>query len=75
MITYSSIVPRRRAFELIARRAGMPTEAFARRFLFEPIGITDLRWRTDPQGISIGGYDAERCTGFAFGNERWMSSA
>ncbi|MEJ8836814.1 serine hydrolase domain-containing protein [Ramlibacter sp. AN1133] len=40
----------------LARRTGMPTEAYARKVLFEPLGITDLRWRKDPQGVAIGGY-------------------
>lgn len=41
---------------LLARSTGMSTQAYARQRLFEPLGITDWRWRTDPQGVAIGGY-------------------
>ena len=30
--------------------------AFARENLFEPLGITDISWEKDPQGIPIGGW-------------------
>ena len=40
----------------LMRRTGIPTDDYARRFLFEPLGITDFRWRKDPQGAAIGGF-------------------
>jgi CubicO group peptidase (beta-lactamase class C family) len=40
----------------LARRTGITAEAYARKHLFEPLGIADVRWRRDPQGTSIGGY-------------------
>lgn len=39
---------------LITRRTGMTEEDFARRDLFMPLGITDLQWPHDPQGLSQG---------------------
>lgn len=41
---------------LIARRAGMSTQDFARRHLFDPLGIGAVTWRADPQGVAIGGW-------------------
>lgn len=41
---------------LLARSTGMSTQAYAERHLFRPIGITDWRWRADPQGVAIGGF-------------------
>ena len=35
----------------------MTEEAFAREHLFEPLGITDLLWETDPQGYTRGWAD------------------
>jgi hypothetical protein len=35
----------------------MTEEAFAREHLFEPLGITDLWWQTDPQGYTRGWAD------------------
>lgn len=40
----------------LARKAGMPVEAYAERHLFAPLGITQWRWRKDPQGVPNGGY-------------------
>jgi CubicO group peptidase (beta-lactamase class C family) len=40
----------------LLRRTGVPADAYARKHLFEPLGITDSRWRQDPQGAAIGGY-------------------
>jgi CubicO group peptidase (beta-lactamase class C family) len=34
---------------------GMTTEQYAREKLFKPIGITDIEWPSDEQGISLGG--------------------
>ena len=41
---------------ILAKKTGTDTLAYARRTLFEPLGIADARWRADPQGIRIGGY-------------------
>jgi CubicO group peptidase (beta-lactamase class C family) len=41
---------------IVARQAGVDTLAYARQKLFGPLGITDVAWRRDPQGIPIGGY-------------------
>lgn len=40
----------------LTRRTGQPTEAYAAQHLFGPLGITDYRWRRDPQGVAIGGW-------------------
>ena len=39
---------------IVQKATGMRTLAFARQNLFAPIGITDVRWETDPQGIDVG---------------------
>lgn len=39
---------------IITRTAGIDTLSFARRHLFEPLGIEDVRWAKSPQGIYIG---------------------
>jgi len=44
---------------LITRGTGLAAEEFAREALFAPIGIADLRWPRDPQGISHGGGDLQ----------------
>jgi CubicO group peptidase (beta-lactamase class C family) len=36
--------------EILTRVTGMPWEAFARKELFEPLGITDWEWVADPRG-------------------------
>lgn len=41
---------------VLARRTGMSTDAYARKVLFEPLGIRDTRWLKDPQGVAIGGF-------------------
>lgn len=41
---------------LIARTTGMPTQKYADEKLFKPLGITDWRWREDPQGVATGGW-------------------
>ncbi|MBI3367154.1 MAG: serine hydrolase [Burkholderiales bacterium] len=41
---------------LLARKTGTDTLDYARQKLFAPLGIADVLWRRDPQGIPIGGY-------------------
>ena len=39
---------------ILEKATGMPALDFARRYLFEPLGITDVMWLTDPQGHNRG---------------------
>ena len=41
---------------VLSRRTGADTLSFARQELFAPLGISDVNWRRDPQGIPIGGF-------------------
>lgn len=41
---------------IVQGRTGMSTRDFAAKALFQPLGITDVRWDTDAQGIPIGGW-------------------
>jgi CubicO group peptidase (beta-lactamase class C family) len=41
---------------ILAKKTGGNALDYARRKLFTPLGITDVAWRHDPQGITIGGY-------------------
>jgi CubicO group peptidase (beta-lactamase class C family) len=41
---------------ILAKKTGRDTVDYAKQKLFAPLGITDVAWRNDPQGISIGGY-------------------
>jgi CubicO group peptidase (beta-lactamase class C family) len=41
---------------ILAKKTGASTLDYARQRLFTPLGITDVAWRNDPQGITIGGY-------------------
>jgi CubicO group peptidase (beta-lactamase class C family) len=41
---------------IITKLAGMSALEYAKAKLFSPLEITDVYWRHDPQGISIGGY-------------------
>jgi CubicO group peptidase (beta-lactamase class C family) len=41
---------------IVGRQTGSDALEYARRKLFAPLGITDVAWRRDPQGIPIGGY-------------------
>ena len=41
---------------ILSRQTGVDTLSFARKELFAPLGIADVSWRRDPQGIPIGGY-------------------
>jgi CubicO group peptidase (beta-lactamase class C family) len=42
---------------ILTRTTGRSTLAFAQEYLFEPLGITDVHWPRDPQGIYFGGQD------------------
>lgn len=42
--------------DIVQQVTGMNTADFAQATLFEPLGITDVRWDTDSGGISIGGW-------------------
>ena len=44
---------------LVGRSTGMATEEFAHRALFGPLGISDVRWPRDPQGINQGAGDLQ----------------
>ena len=46
---------------ILEKATGMPALDFARRYLFEPLGITDVMWLTDPQG-TIADRRASTCT-------------
>ncbi len=39
---------------IIAKTTGMDTFSFARKYLFDPLGIKDIQWEQSPQGIHIG---------------------
>jgi CubicO group peptidase (beta-lactamase class C family) len=41
---------------IVAKQTGADTLAYARQKLFAPLGIADVAWRRDPQGVPIGGY-------------------
>jgi CubicO group peptidase (beta-lactamase class C family) len=41
---------------VLQKAAGMTALDYARENLFGPLGITDLRWESDPSGTSIGGW-------------------
>ncbi|WP_280150604.1 serine hydrolase [Piscinibacter sp. XHJ-5] len=41
---------------LVGRVAGRSARGYAEEALFKPLGIRDLAWRQDPQGVSTGGY-------------------
>jgi CubicO group peptidase (beta-lactamase class C family) len=41
---------------IVAKKTGGSTLAYAQRRLFQPLGIGDVRWRKDPQGIETGGF-------------------
>jgi CubicO group peptidase (beta-lactamase class C family) len=42
---------------ILTKTTGLSTLGFARKYLFEPLGITEVRWPLDPQGIYYGGQD------------------
>lgn len=39
---------------IITETTGMSALEFAKKYLFGPLGITDVIWPTNPQGINIG---------------------
>ena len=41
---------------ILTKLTGMSALEYAKTELFGPLGIDDVHWRHDPQGISIGGY-------------------
>ncbi|HEX2906950.1 MAG TPA: serine hydrolase, partial [Phototrophicaceae bacterium] len=41
---------------IVERAAGTPTLEFARQNFFEPLGITQYSWDTDPQGTAVGAW-------------------
>ena len=41
---------------IVAKQSGVDTLAYAKQKLFAPLGIADVTWRRDPQGVPIGGY-------------------
>lgn len=41
---------------IIQKKTGMNLRAFAQNVLFGPLGISDVDWDTDPQGIPVGGW-------------------
>lgn len=44
---------------IITKATGESESSFAERYLFEPLGITSVRWPEDPQGNSTGGFGIE----------------
>ena len=41
---------------IIQETSGISTLDFARKYLFDPLGISDVEWETDPSGIPVGGW-------------------
>lgn len=41
---------------ILQKTTGLNASAFAEKHLFTPLGITDYRWNSDAQGITIGGF-------------------
>ena len=41
---------------ILAKKTGLDTLEYARRTLFAPLGIADVTWRADPQGVRSGGF-------------------
>jgi CubicO group peptidase (beta-lactamase class C family) len=39
---------------IIQKTSGLSLEAYAQKNLFDPLGITDFSWQSDPQGITTG---------------------
>jgi len=41
---------------ILTKLTGQSALDYARKRLFDPLGISDVFWRSDPHGVSIGGY-------------------
>ncbi|WP_439033676.1 serine hydrolase [Bacillus paranthracis] len=41
---------------IIQKATGMPTEQFAKKYVFDLLEITEYEWQQDPQGIHVGGF-------------------
>jgi CubicO group peptidase (beta-lactamase class C family) len=41
---------------ILTKLTGQSALDYARKRLFEPLGVSDVFWRSDPSGVSIGGY-------------------
>ena len=41
---------------IIQQQSGMSTLDFAQKHLFEPLGITDVKWERDPARVPTGGW-------------------
>lgn len=41
---------------ILQKKTGMATVQFAKKYLFDPLEITESSWGTDPSGCAIGGY-------------------
>src|SRR5690606_20827466 len=41
---------------ILQQATGMNPRDFAERYLFKPLGISNIQWDTDPAGIPIGGW-------------------
>ena len=41
---------------ILAKQSGLDPLMYAQQKLFAPLGIVDVSWRRDPQGLPIGGY-------------------
>lgn len=41
---------------ILAKKTGASALDYAKQKLFTPLGVTDVTWRHDPQGITVGGY-------------------
>lgn len=41
---------------ILERQTGMPLKDYAQQQLLVPLGITDVAWETDPQGLYTGGF-------------------
>ncbi len=42
---------------IVQETSGMSTLDFAKKYLFEPLGISNINWGRDSQGVYYGGYD------------------
>lgn len=47
---------------ILTRQTGQPLHAYAQTHLFGPLGLRDVSWEADPQGISTGGFGVQMRT-------------